>query len=99
MFETDKIYKFVDGRSVVIKKISYGWKFIFRDVQKYTIWEDEFHNEDEIINALIDAEKDTLADAIDMLKRFCSNIKMPTDDAVRTGVIAGLENFDLMEDV
>ena len=99
MFKTDKIYRLVDGRSVVIKKESYDWEFIFRDVQKYTIWSDTFDSEERIIKTLINIERDTLTDAIDMLNRFYPNIEIPSDDVIREGIIAGLEEYDLMNDM
>jgi hypothetical protein len=99
MFKTDKIYRLVDGRSVVIKKEAYGWEFIFRDAQKHTIWSDTFDSEERIIKTLINIEQDTLTDAIDVLKRFYPNIVIPSDEVVQEGIVVSLEEYDLMDDV
>jgi hypothetical protein len=99
MFEKDKIYRFVDGRSVVISRTSFGWKFLFRDVQKFLIWELELKNTSEILNRLIKLVKDDLEEALNNMKRFYPTLEMPSDDVIRAGVIAGLKDYNLMEDM
>lgn len=99
MFKTNKIYRFVDGTSVVIENAHNAWHFNYRDSQRYTIWDVEMHSEDEIINKLVELERNDLEYALKELERFCPNAQMPSDDAIRTGVIAGLEDYDFMDEV
>ena len=99
LFNADKIYRFIDGQSVVITKSGFGWKFNYRDVTKFTIFEMELRTEQEIVERLTALEHDDLTEAIARLRRFCPDVQMPSDEAIRAGVIACLEDYNLMDDV
>ena len=99
LFNVDKIYRFIDGRNVVITRTGFGWKFNYRDVTKFTIFEMEMKAEREVVEKLAELECDDLTEAIDRLNKFCPGVQMPPVETIRAGIVAGLEDFSLMDDV
>ena len=98
MFKTNKTYNFIDGRSVVVKKVCKAWKFDHRDSQNHTIFAVEMNSEKDIIDKLVELERYDLEEAIEKVAKFCPNVQMPSDDVIRAGIIAGLKDYSPMDD-